>query len=174
MKIFRLLVLLLMLVILPAISWYYLKTGMDYRVAAHDALQPKGLVSDWLIENELPSEDSLYLDKTSIVVVRNSSANDADLYKLFNQFKEVEKFQVVSFNQKEVEDLLFKVENLRLINVNSNSSSENKMALIDNKMQLRKEYKMDKEGFKELVAHTALTIPPKKSRDIKVHKTDNE
>lgn len=46
---FQLIALFLMLICLPAVSWYYLKTGLDYRISTMEELQDLGELSDFEI-----------------------------------------------------------------------------------------------------------------------------
>ena len=51
-KTFQLVALFLMLIALPAGSWYYLKTGMDYRIATMEELQELGQLTEFEIKTD--------------------------------------------------------------------------------------------------------------------------
>lgn len=60
-NIFQLLAVVLLLVVLPAGSWYYLKEGFDYRKAAMDDLQPRKAIAPFAIPT---FSDSLFNSQT--------------------------------------------------------------------------------------------------------------
>jgi hypothetical protein len=87
--------LLFILVVSPALSWFYLKSGVDYRKKSLSELKDYGTIDflDWnLVNHKTINLDSL---KGKIVIVNIVNPNTADgekstvvMNKLFDQFKE--------------------------------------------------------------------------------------
>lgn len=89
-------VLLFILIVSPALSWYYLKKGVDYRKSALSELKDHGPISyfDWQLINRPKYQiaDSLK-DKIVIVgIVKSKGSQEeqmtATMNKIFDQFKE--------------------------------------------------------------------------------------
>lgn len=175
----------ILLIALPAISWYYLKTGLSWRREAMGELSDHGNVQDMII----PIAGSRNIDmqdfegKLSIFFRINCDNVDADLNvlnRLHDQFlkrKDV-KFFVVSDCTKTF-DLPNSV-NKSLISINcaSDSSaceqisrsvyqsrSEQNIAFVDGNLNIRNYYESGlKEENKRLVEHMAMMLPDERKK----------
>lgn len=95
-RIFQFAALLFILVIAPAMSWYYLRSGVDYRKTTLSELKDYGAFNffDWKLVNrpKYAIADSIK-DKIVIVNIVNNNEQDANnstdvMNKIFDQFKE--------------------------------------------------------------------------------------
>lgn len=152
--------LLAMIVIIPAVSWMFLRTGVDYRLESLKDLEMK---KPFLYSNLL-ADSIKFEDKVTLI---NLAGNDAKVAQLYDQFKEAPGFQLISANGSlsNPTDHIDNLGNLILLNdieslgiVNYVDFKGGVYALIDGEGQLRRVYNSDEE-IKSVVRHIATIIP---------------
>lgn len=177
----------LLLVGLPAGSWYYLQKGLDYRLETMGQLSDHG---DFKLLASVPAGTE---EKEASVKVINFLATDADertqqgrlLSKLYEQFDKREDFQLVTFwdstavaevdgfrttyGLEEEPQCLFQPlagtawSNFIQTYEKDMDSPGQYMALVDINGNIRNFYvQHEKEEVKDLVEHIALLLPMKK------------
>nr|MBP6568352.1 hypothetical protein [Saprospiraceae bacterium] len=83
----------LFLVVVPFISWYYLKEGLDYRKQALSELKVKDSI-------QVDLDSLLILKGNTTLLVLQSGKEVTDLLPpIQEQFKNTQNFQIVSFDQ---------------------------------------------------------------------------
>jgi len=151
-----------LVVLLPAGSWYYLKTGLDYRKAALVKLEPKGKFDQSLIGAGAPLQSL-----TSVIEVRESSA--ASGQRLYEQFGEGETFTLWADGSAATSE-----ENWRQLTDEQKANLQQaypdiSYMIVDTTGTIRSMYgELDHAGVKEMVSHIAIVMPRKKEKDIKM------
>lgn len=181
-KIFQFAALFLLLIGLPAGSWYYLQLGLDYRKETMGQLQDHGAFT--LKTNHTP------VGEGSVRVINFLSATNADtkgplLAKLYEQFDKREDFELVTFvDTTAFADLAtfrttYQLEEEPQCSFPSLKAAEWQafvsthesgakaevpyLALVDVKGNIRNFYEQeDEEAVKQLVEHIAFLLPIKK------------
>ena len=87
----------LLLVVLPAGSWLYLKKGFNYRKQIMKDLENKTPFNDTLINRD--STVILYRGKCSLLAL---NADDTTLKDVYRQFKEARGFQLIAESNPEI------------------------------------------------------------------------
>ena len=171
-KVYKFIAVTAMLVVFPALSWYYLDIGLEYRKKAHQAMLPKGDLNELISARRFTTEYDLRATcdgSTSMLICRKDEKNDKTIQRLFDQFDDAYNFQLVLLNAKGLTPLPeFEADNFHV--VPSEVNYENEVVLLDNQLRIRSEYTFSDEDVQELVSHTALLLPKKPGRDIKQHK----
>ncbi len=171
-KIFKFIAVISMLVIFPALSWYYLNSGLEYRRTARIAMEVKGSLESALSSGSINTNIDLLTTckgSTSLIISREDEKNDETIEKLFKQFKSAYNFQLVLLNGKNLPTLpSFEFDNFFV--VEGTSSPSPKLVLVDNELMVRNEYSFAEESILDLVSHTALLVPKKPERDVKIKK----
>lgn len=148
----------LFIVVVPLISWYYLKQGLDYRKNALHELLPKDSISQSL--------DTLGIlkGKTTIIVLGEKAGVATLLQPIREQFKNAESFNVVSYYpidgciqlpEKYLEPLYTKYH-------------QHSFVLIDTSMRIRNFYSDDMSDVRKMIEHIAIVLPRVKESDIKM------
>lgn len=181
-KILQFAALFLLLIGLPAGSWYYLQLGLDYRKETMGQLQDHGAFT--LKTNHTP------VGEGSVRVINFLSAANADtkgplLAKLYEQFDKREDFELVTFVdttafadlvtfrttyqlEEEPQCSFPSLKTAEWQSFVSTHESDAKaeipyLALVDVKGNIRNFYEQeDEEAVKQLVEHIAFLLPIKK------------
>ena len=137
----QLAVIVMLIVVIPAISWVYLKNGLSYRLDKRSELVPIKLVNNW----EKDSFDHKYL-----VLYSGTSTVLDDMDRLQSMFDDRPGFVIVqstlSFPRIELEP--------------------NSAQLIDSVGQVLHEYNMqDEDIFAQLARHLVYLAPVEKRKD---------
>ena len=151
-----------MLFILPLGSWYYLRSGLNYRKDALKELEPKGeFQSVVLNSNTLKS-------KTSLLHLKEVEGSVVS--EIFDQYSGSKTFQMISID--EPEEATSNWINIDEFTANSISSAHNGAGflLIDTSGMLRNSYSADREGIRRLIEHTSIILPRIKEMDVKLKK----
>ncbi len=175
-KYFKPILLLVILIIFPLISWYYLKGGIEFRREALSALEPKETVEslNYIYNSNVsfafPSES--YRVNTLFLLKDNQLPENIKSY--YNQFKNTEEVAVfVKSSQSEllIDDLslyehIFIVDSLaNALEIIANDGFN--VFLIDNQNRIRNYYRSnDENSMQDLVTHTAVLLPPTQKREI--------
>ena len=155
-KVIRTLGILLMLVVFPALSWYYLSQGFDYRREAVERVKPK---QPWdnnqfnLLANsvDLKGKTTVYLtDKISLEFKE----------RFYDQYKDAYTFQLVS------SDDIIVGENVIVSDIDYQGYPT--AILIDTAAQIRNVYDDKAESLTMLIEDTAIVIPRKPEIDIQL------
>ena len=87
-KIFQLIGLSLLVVVLPAASWYFLKSGLDYRIESMDKLGTYGTLpeADLSLTNGRTVNTSSVDGKMAIIHQMSDGADTARIMQLYRQF----------------------------------------------------------------------------------------
>ncbi len=182
MKSLRTILILIVLFVLPAGSWYFLKYGFNWRKGKLAALETKGHFISDLNWNSIEKENinNSFSSRTTVVKFADGlSVNDE---KIIDQFKKVNGFQWV----------LISKDSSSFINVPSNDprkyivsprfySSPNSYRslghymLVDTGLNIRQIYEGDSEKMlRKLVEDITIVIPKKKQKDISIRKKNND
>lgn len=143
--------LLLLLVVFPAVSWYYLTTGIDYR---------KRLLKE---TNPMGSIEQFYNCGTEAMKSSTTILNFGDLSAqirkdLDEQFKVGKGYNIIDANSD-------------CIVTNDSLSNDVKLMLVDTSLRLRSVYPdYNRETIRNLVEHLTLVIPQEKKKELKVKK----
>lgn len=163
--------LLLLLVVLPLVSWYYLNRGYDYQLQARSELKDYG---QWSIKN-------LGLDTLGNTVVfallKEDSSQDNTLQftlvKLLEQFGERSDFLIGLIKPAGVSLILEELSDSNLIFIDQNDFQsdevliDNKLYLSDRRGTIRNSYDYHQDtAIKRMVEHIALILPQQPSSDI--------
>ncbi len=153
------LVIVLLLVLFPFVSWLYLKNGISFRKKALDELAEK-TTFDY---NQLGGIDtSLINRKIMLIDLKGEEKNTANIY---SQFKESTDFVIVSTSDRyplQLNDSLSQI-------IKANYPNKD-YVLVDNDGKQRSTYTSSEEDLKKAVIHIATLIPfveKKKPRGIK-------
>lgn len=172
MRILKLLGVSVLLIVFPALSWYYLDTGLEYRKEAHQAMLPKGDLNELISSRRFATEFDLRATcegMSTMLISRKGEKNDATIQKLYDQFDDANNFQLVLLNSSGLKPLPeFEKDNFHVVPAQINYEDE--IVLLDNQMRVRTNHTFEKESIQDLVSYTALLLPREKGRDIKQHK----
>jgi len=97
-KAYKFLAVSIMLIVFPALSWYYLDTGLEYRKKAHEAMLPKGDLNELISAKRFTTEYDLRATcdgETSMIICRKDEKDDKTIQRLFDQFDDANNFQLV-------------------------------------------------------------------------------
>lgn len=171
-KIFKFIAVISMLVIFPALSWYYLNSGLEYRRTARIAMEPKGTLQAALTSGSIKTGFDIATTckgSTCLIVSRNDEKHDETIEKIFKQFESSYNFKLLLLNGKNLPTLpSFEFDNF--IVVEGSTSPTPKLVLMDTELMIRNEYSFEKESILNLVSHTALLVPKKPARDVVIKK----
>ena len=167
MKYIKSIIVLTFLFALPAGSWYFLQTGLDWRRVKAKELVGKGSILEAVT---MTPEDKALLSqklkgKTSLIKLRKpQSQQDAELVRQFADaftFQWVETATDLSIPKSTIEALKY--------------DYEYDYVLVDTSLNVRQYYTGDdKETLTRIVEDIALMIPHRKSKDIKLKRTQDE
>lgn len=82
---FQIIALFLLVVVVPAGSWYYLKTGLDYRIATLNEIQDLGLVAPFSVKNTSGSTISERDLEGNVVIVSFLSTQHPELRSIYGK-----------------------------------------------------------------------------------------
>lgn len=155
-------VLFILVFVLPIGSWFYLKTGLDFRKEALTSLESKGKVHDALKIN-----GNLLKGKTSLIEVNGIDAEQRAL--LFDQFKEAYTFQYLALNNVGIVDSNFMAP-LRF-DVLDGKYKDVSFMLVDTALNIRNSYTVrEKADLERLVTELSILLPKKAPKDLKLKK----
>jgi len=171
-KVLQLVGLSLLVVVLPAASWYFLKSGLDYRLESMDKLGDYGQlpVVDLKLSNGKDVNTATLENK--MVIVHEMSIGTTRIMQFYRQFSKRLDLQFILTDAPQLKLKADRVANLWLLD---NQSSVNKsfldesglgktdgrnVALIDISGDIRNYYDLDQlSELQQLVEHTAFLLP---------------
>lgn len=157
MKILSWIVLFALVVIVPFGSWYYLRQGLDYRKDALKNLEIKSKL------DSTGSMDSLFLGKTTLIVLKKNAEVRKALMPIIDQFNDAYTFQVVSDSAVHAEVMITELSSNELL-----ANKKYAFILVDTSGYIRNYYGQSREDLKNLVEHLAVLLPNPKEPDIKL------
>lgn len=149
-----------LLVLAPFVSYYYLRTGLEYRIDS---------VSD-LEEKEVPTEIKSILSSNrgegrAALFHLGSSAEKDVLMKLSKKVVDRSYFDVFSVLRDEE---LAKSDILQLPETSLDVQSPYSFVLVDSSGVVRNTYEKGTDHSKELIRHLAVVVPLPKNRNIEL------
>ena len=155
MKIFKTIVIVALLFGLPAGSWYFLQSGLDWRKVKAKELAPKSAVTE--IVNQRPEYKEKLTGRTTLLKLDQKHTNLDE--KLIDQFKDAFTFQYMTGADMQFSPAQFDYDYL----------------LIDTVGEVRQMYKgINEEILTTIVEDIALILPHRKSKDIKMKNQKNK
>lgn len=148
------------IVVVPFISWYYLKKGFDYR---------RTLLSEVVTKDSIPHalDTTLLFRGKTTVFSKSGFADKPELITGLNeQFQKVVNFQLMSVDSLAGLNVMPKDYMAVFFNKYQNSQ----LILIDTAMRVKNVYGSDKESVKKLVEHISIVLPRQKESDIEMKK----
>ncbi|MCE2788828.1 MAG: hypothetical protein LW630_02815 [Saprospiraceae bacterium] len=152
----------LLLVVVPFGSWYYLKSGLDYRKKALSDLLPKDSISFNL------DSLSIFRGNTTVLVLGQDTTSYQVIRTINKQFEKVPHFQCLFQDTAAASDGFnilpqgYAVEDLQKYQLG--------YLLIDTSAKIRNSYAASKHDVKKLIEHTAIVLPREKESDIELKK----
>ncbi len=170
MKAIKVIAVLALLVVFPAISYLYLIKGYNFRLEALQDLETKASVESF---DYPPFTSNPFHGMASIVYNGDASEARAYLEPVFEQFSHRKEFQMISFLGDSID--LASFENDGQWNaVLGDYPYEQEIALIDTAAQIRNYYSFDSSSFTKLIQHIPIIIPRKKEQDIVLKREDEK
>ncbi len=161
-KIYRVAVLLLLLVIIPAISWWYLQGGLQFRLDAIEALEPKAALP-------LPVDDGSPTVK--LMFDRSDQAFDARIdliLERFGQRPDIVAIDLPPDNRLGVRDSLEKAAHLSTYQ----GSLEEGVFLIDTANHVRRSYALSSDAeVSTMIEHITFLLPREPERDFEFRRS---
>lgn len=148
------------IVVVPFISWYYLKQGFNYRRALMAEVVPKDSIP------VLQDTFGLLRGKTTVFSKNGFRSDTLIVTGLKSQFEKVVDFQILAGDSTSSTPKLSKF----FLDNYFNKYGDNQIVLIDTAMRIRNVYESDKESIKKLVEHIAIILPKPKDVDIEMKK----
>jgi len=172
-KIYQLIGITLLLVVLPAASWYFLKSGLDYRKASMAKLDDFGPLPEHDLTLSNGKEvNSDWLNNKTIVLYNGPEAGDTIvIMKLYRQFEKHQGIHFIFSQNQDMKLVADRSENFWLVNSDENaaifwdriglsSEGEADVALVDIHGHVRSYYDLDASNqLRQLVEHTAFLLP---------------
>jgi hypothetical protein len=148
------------ILVVPFISWYYLKKGFDYRRALISEIVPKDSIPSLL------DTSFLFRGKTTVFSKTGFTDNSVLVKGLEEQFQKVINFQLVTVDS---------LTGLNIIPADYLTDffgkyGANQLILMDTAMRVRNVYNNDAQSIKKLVEHIAIVLPRQKESDIEMKK----
>lgn len=161
------LIVLVLLVVLPALSWYYLRSGYDFRLDLLHKLEVKKSLDRNIYELDGNLISSKLLQKTSLIVDLQK-ANSDKVLEVQNQFDQAFTYQTVFVGQdscKIVQNKYLKCLQLSHSNMNELLNGHT-FAIVDTGMYVRNWYSEADSIYELIVKHLAVVLPRTPDKDI--------
>lgn len=148
-----------LLAIVPLGSWYYLRTGLDYRKNALEELRPKYYLTEKCQGLTYPKGFTTVLLNTENAPAGKEQLNEFEQV-LRKEFDDVPKLNISSFD-------LLKNDTAQANGFDvCNPINLKAITLIDTSGQVRKEYDGSKDSFRKVIEHMAVVLPRQEEKDI--------
>ncbi len=183
MKKFKTLLILCVLVVFPAISWVFLKYGLEWRKEAVANLTPKADISALAVNSgAFITQDevrNLFIGKTTLLDLTGQSESPR-LIEINDQFQTSNTFQYVAFHQsneaRENSDIApdnhLSMYDDEFENVKSYFKDAD-FVIIDTSGAVRQYYQgINEKVYNAIIEDLAVVIPRKKPKDIGIRKSD--
>ena len=144
----------LMLFVLPAGSWWYLKSGLEYRIQVRDETAVKSSFDEQLTDLSETSRTALRGALENKITVLNFSSpltvEQSDVFmRIVEKYGGRELFQLLHFSE---------IDSISKVDV-TNHKADFPIYLIDQKLQIRNTYTWEEDQIKQLVIHIAAVLP---------------
>ncbi len=165
-NVFKFLTLAALLVIFPAISYYYLTKGITYRKEIIKELTDKKKMEYTLLTSD--SSNIVFKEKCTLVSLNE---NVASLKVIYPQFKEAKGFQLLSSNSDSIINTYLQKSNLDVVKsthkkLNEDSFKKLKLSypdsdfiLLDSLGFVRRQYKANEKELARLAVHITTLAP---------------
>ncbi|GLR19706.1 hypothetical protein [Portibacter lacus] len=170
MKALRIISILALLVLFPAISYLYLIKGFNFRMDALKDLEPKEQLEAFDYPNV--SLNDLKGKATLIFDGHNMKAKSL-LEPVYDEFSHREEFQMIGFVADSAALRLYK-NTKQWMTLLGDFPYEKEIALIDTGGVIRNFYDLDSISFKALIQHIPIIIPREKEQDIVLKREDEK
>jgi len=149
----------ILLAIVPLGSWYYLRTGLDYRKDALKELEAKFNISDKCRGLSYTKGFTTVLLDPSKTAGKTTEI-DSFHNVLLTKFDDVPKLNIISLQ----DDLL---NSEHQVFTSCMSTGTKAITLIDTSGQVRMEYDGSLNSFGKVIEHLAIVLPRQEEKDIK-------
>ena len=180
MKRLKTIIILIVLFGLPAGSWYFLKSGFQWRKDKLESLESKGnfIKSIGWDENEKESLFKMMSYKTTVVQTKGKITESEQT--IIDQFRKSPTFQWLLLTRDTSANIKYSSKDPRKFftsnnfNNQSNPFASSQYMIIDTAIHIRSVYQEnDVKSLSKLVEDIALVLPRKKNKDIGVKKKSN-
>lgn len=172
-KLIQLAAITVVLIALPAASWYFLKSGLDYRKESMRKLGDFGNLpnQDLSVKGKSGLSTNDLENQTILIQKIDTGTDTVKIMQLFRQFEKRSDFKLLVPEHPQLELVSVNKPNLWLLSEDVNSSklfqalgligaNEDQVALIDFRGKIRNYYSLDDESdLRQLVEHTAFLLP---------------
>ncbi|WP_235297041.1 hypothetical protein [Portibacter marinus] len=170
MKVYKVIAVLALLIAFPAISYWYLMRGYNFRLDALQKLETKAVITDFNYGN---IKTNPFKNRASLVFDGQASEARAYLEPVFEEFSDREEFQMIGFVKDSMNIAAYPA-NDQWITLIGHYPYEQSIALIDTASAIRNYYTFDSLSFKDLIQHIPIIIPRKKEKDIVLKREDEK
>jgi hypothetical protein len=182
MRVLRIIIILLVIIGFPAMSWIYLKSGLKWRVSAQDATEKKSVLADFT----LLGGDSIRMTPADLLgtyYVVGRPADDisiAHLVKIHEQFHARPDFHILMIVQDSLVSqpvdtigtrtrCILGCEKLETLLFEDNYTA----AIVDDSLYVRGRYDLTSlEQMRKMVEHLAVVLPIEKREKIELKRGD--
>ena len=172
-KIIQLIGVSLIIIVLPAASWYFLKSGLDYRKESMGQLGQYGQLPEMnlLLSNGQSVHTSRMDGMMGIVHTMNENGDTSLIMKLYRQFSKRTDLQFVLSDTESLKLMADRASNLWLLKYAEENipflektgvfnSGDKNVALIDINGEIRNHYNLNNiSELQQMVEHTAFLLP---------------
>lgn len=153
----------LLIIVVPFGSWYYLQRGLDYRRDLIEQLKPKGVIEDIQLQKQLKGNTTLWYNAARF------PEYNKQVVQIYEQYKDASTFQLLIHGETQSELLdLSNVASSVLSHVDSESWASVPFVIMDTSYQIRNVYNKSDQTIQDVVAHLAAVLPRPKDKDIKM------
>ena len=160
---------------LPLGSWYYLNSGFEYRKASLEQLSPKDSLSNSNFLYQWKYRDSLISILEGKTTCLFNGSDYSFVEKYVDQYKDAPSFQTIIFGSaSDVESDFISNGDVIYFNRPAPIFENNAIiALIDEDGYVRNYYIENVNDLTKLIEHTAIVLPRKVTKDIKLKSDKN-
>ena len=156
----------LMLIGAPIGSYFYLKSGLKYRLESQEQLAPKEVSQ--AVSSAI---EQVRTEKTAALIHTASDNKESDIklmMEIDDRIVDRDHFELISFSDPAS---FGKVRDIRFIDdPNQFGAYDQRFVLVDSAGVVRNTYTADDDISKELIRHLAVVIPLPKHRDIRLRR----
>jgi len=149
-----------LLFIVPAGSWYYLQSGLNYRKAALKELEPK-----MKFESSIIGDEKI---KSKTTLLQLKSVDSEVMPRVFDQYGKSQTYQMFSLDTPTELAPNWKQIPVTQAGIISNQFDGAGFVLVDTSMMVRNTYAADMEGVRKMIEHTSIILPRVREIDIKM------
>lgn len=173
----------MLLVALPAGSWFYLKSGFQVRKSAFEALKVKAPFPDDIILGNKHFDECIN-NNVSLVYKNEANAKGLiqNLQEVHTIFKHRDRFSFISLeeNKDTLAGLVSEVaEDWKIINLSSSYYNKfpignNEIMVLDTLANIRGKYQLEKEDLQRMTKQLTILFPIEKKQKIRLKRDVTE